>query len=396
MRSRRPSVTATRPKLVAALAVVLVSLAGPLASCSQSRTQANLQTADPTSSVSTIDRSPGPTNALGTTTLVLEDPERSMPGRLGGAAPRQVQAVVRFPVDSAGNLSQGTHPLVVFAHGYQTTTQAYSQLLDDLALKGSVVVAPEFPGESTALSGPVDRGDLDQESCDLGMLADLALQAPPPELDGRRLRGVVYVGHSDGALAAAEVGFAPMCGTTKTQGVVVLSGDIPSEFRDSPPLLAIVGTDDEVNPAYNTQRLWEQAPSQSWLVTVNGGSHAGPFMGDDNTDAVAALIDAFVHGVTNSLLIQDFSSPLFDPSLDLDLILASTIDPYRLTLFASTIPRLGPFMIAPSPPTDQDSPIQDSPIQDSSSQDQSNQAIASPDTPPRPTTPLLEPSLVTS
>ena len=63
----------------------------------------------------------------------------------------------------------------------------------------------------------------------------------------------------------------------------------------SPPLLAIHGDADEVNPYWSSEQLFAEAQGSKWLVTVLGGSHTGPFTTGDVEPAVATLIADFLH-----------------------------------------------------------------------------------------------------
>ena len=62
----------------------------------------------------------------------------------------------------------------------------------------------------------------------------------------------------------------------------------------SPALLAATGTDDEVNPVGNTEKLWLHVPPPAWFLTVEGGTHLGTFTTDRDLARVDALIAAFV------------------------------------------------------------------------------------------------------
>ncbi len=62
----------------------------------------------------------------------------------------------------------------------------------------------------------------------------------------------------------------------------------------SPALLAIHATDDEVNPFESSRTLYDEAAGPAMLVAVNGGSHLGPFTTDGEEPEVAALAGAFL------------------------------------------------------------------------------------------------------
>ena len=63
----------------------------------------------------------------------------------------------------------------------------------------------------------------------------------------------------------------------------------------SPPLLAIHGDADDVNPYWASEQLFADATGPKWLVTVLGGSHLGPFTTGSVEPTVATLIADFLH-----------------------------------------------------------------------------------------------------
>ncbi len=244
----------------------------------------------------------GPPWSVAQTTLIYTDPSRSTPARGSEAAHagRVLRTVIRWPVTRGGVLSPGSHPLVVFAHGYAVSTNTYSALLDDLAAAGMIVAAPEFPGESAALSGPPDEADLVNEPCDLNFVAAALERQPPAALTGAlAVAPLAFVGHSDGATAAASAGYSRNgCNGLVPVVVVALSpDDIPvnKAFHGSAPvLLAATGTADEINPVSHTEKLWLHVPPPAWLLTVNGGTHLGTFTTDPDRPDVDAIIGAFI------------------------------------------------------------------------------------------------------
>ena len=60
-------------------------------------------------------------------------------------------------------------------------------------------------------------------------------------------------------------------------------------------MLAIHGTDDEVNGFSASQSLFNQDSGAKWLIAVDGGSHTGPFTTDDSVVEVGAVTADFLH-----------------------------------------------------------------------------------------------------
>ena len=109
------------------------------------------------------------------------------------------------------------------------------------------------------------------------------------------------IGHSDGAVTAAGVGFNDDAADPRVGAVVTLSGAeaffpgavVRGSAADSPALLAVHGTADEINPFAASQTLFDDATGPKWLVGVTGGSHLEPFTTDPVRTRVAALVATF-------------------------------------------------------------------------------------------------------
>jgi hypothetical protein len=235
-------------------------------------------------------------------TLELYDPTRSTPARGAGPAHpgRALRTTLRWPVSQDGNVAPGRLPLVVFAHGYDVSAATYSVMLDDLTRAGLIVAAPEFPGESTAYPGAAVESDLVNEPCDMEFVAASLERRPPAALRvALQHAPLIVAGHSDGATAAAWVGYASTCSTVPIRAVVALSpDDVPMtgafRFGTPPVLLAMSGTADEINPLAHTLALYRHVPTPAWLVTVDRGRHLGTFTTDPDLARIDAMIADFV------------------------------------------------------------------------------------------------------
>jgi hypothetical protein len=150
------------------------------------------------------------------------------------------------------------------------------------------------------LAGPPNESDLANEPCDLKFVATSLERQPPVGLAGALARApLVFAGHSDGATAAAWAGYSTNdCRGPNPVAVVALSPDDivvkADPFGSSPALLAATGTDDEVNPVRNTEKLWLHVSRPAWFLTVQGGTHLGTFTTDRDLARIDALIAAFV------------------------------------------------------------------------------------------------------
>ena len=219
-----------------------------------------------------------------------------MVGFSASNGPRSFAVTVWYPA------APGRYPLVVLAHGYGASASSYEDMEVQLAGSGFVVAAPDFPFTS-ANSEWLDRGDVVNQAADISALIT-ELTAPetvPAALRGRIARGPVgVIGHSDGGITAAAVAYNSSVADSRVGAAVVLSGaEIMyggSWFTTaSPPLLAIHGDADEVNPYWSSEQLFADATGPRWLVTVRGGGHVGPYTNGWVEPAVAALIADFLH-----------------------------------------------------------------------------------------------------
>ena len=219
-----------------------------------------------------------------------------MVGFVASDGPRQFAVTVWYPT------SPGRHPLVVLAHGYGASAAAYEDMEVQLAASGFVVAAPDFPFTS-ANSEWLDRGDVVNQAADISaLITDVTTpETVPAALRGRIADGPVgVIGHSDGGITAAAVAYNSSVADGRVGAAVVLSGaEIMyggSWFTSaSPPLLAIHGDADEVNPYWSSEQLFADAPGPRWLVTVLGGGHVSPYTNGWVQPAVAALIADFLH-----------------------------------------------------------------------------------------------------
>ena len=219
--------------------------------------------------------------------------------------------------------ANGAFPLVVMVHGYAAAASDYEILDTQLAAAGFVVAAPDFPRSSRAVTTSPSR-DIVEQATDVSFVLDqlLDLETVPTPLFGSIKDGPVAVmGHSDGGVTAAGVAFNSAATDPRIAAAVVMSGGAfglsGSWFTgDNPPaLLAIHGTADEVNPYASSQSLYDEATGARWLVSVNGGSHAGPFTGTADGDASVSDVGALIAGFLHAYLEGDATAAAQLPAL---------------------------------------------------------------------------------
>lgn len=244
--------------------------------------------------------------AVGVTTVTLTDPTRSTPGRgdTPASSERTLSVVVRYPtvgMPAADEIVDAPplepSPLVMFAHGFDASSETYAALLHDLAASGFVVASPEFPLSSSAYPGEPDESDIPEQARDMSFIISelTGVNAPAAVTDMIEPGPVGLVGHSDGAVTALLTAYSPEFADVRVGAVAAISGDFDTFGGNwfstaSAPLLAIHGEYDEINPFYSSELLVDNDPYAATLVGVAGASHLGAAIDPANTSAVARLI----------------------------------------------------------------------------------------------------------
>lgn len=198
-----------------------------------------------------------------------DDPARS---------PRVLTTTVWFPRGVPGS-----HPLVLYSHGFLSTRDGGAYLAEWLASRGYVVAAPDHPLTARwSWHGRVVE-DVVHQPADLGFLIDTILGWDDDErpfdgtIDPARI-GVM--GLSLGGLTATLAAFHPRLRDPRIRAAVSLAGPMtifePGFFATATtPFLMIAGDADVVvDYATNAARVPATVPG-SQLVTITGGSHAG-------------------------------------------------------------------------------------------------------------------------
>ena len=205
---------------------------------------------------------------------------------------------VRYP--SGGG---GPWPLIVFGHGYAATPGIYAHLLDAWALAGYVVAAPLFPlGNRHAPGGP-DEADIVNQPRDLSFVISALLAASRSgsgPLHGRvDPSHVGAAGQSDGGETAFAAAYDRPFRDPRIDAAAILSGaqlpGRPFAFPGgSPPLLAVQGTADRINPPRYTDAFYAAAPRPKYLLKLPGAGHLGPYTTEEpQRDVVEKATTAF-------------------------------------------------------------------------------------------------------
>lgn len=192
-------------------------------------------------------------------------------------------------------------PLVVFAHGFTLTPDTYAALLDAWARAGFVVAAPVFPGENAHARGGPSQADLVNEPADIHVVISKLLRTSLP-IDARH---IAVAGQSDGGVAALGAGYALRLRDRRIDAAIVMSGAWRRgwTFAHGPPLLAIQGTADPINPPANTSAYFALASPPKRLLWLEGAGHLPPYTTNARERAIVeratiAFLDRYLRGTT--------------------------------------------------------------------------------------------------
>lgn len=235
--------------------------------------------------------------AVGLRVIRLVDSSRTIELANGTAEPRALLTYVRYPaLGSPGGTdvrnapaarTDGPFPLVVFGHGFALTPTVYASMLQSWAHAGYVVAAPVFPLENTNAPGGPDESDLTNQPGDMRFVISRMLAASGATsgpltglIDQTR---IAVAGHSDGGDTALAVAYDRNYRDPRVSAAVILAGaEMPGveEFTfppGSPPLLAIQGTADTVNPPSSTEAFFGPAQRPKYLLNLPGAKHLPPY-----------------------------------------------------------------------------------------------------------------------
>ena len=237
-----------------------------------------------------------------TAVLTFVDRRRVVRRGDGSTASRRLVTVVRYP-ERVGGRSSGEvrpRPLIVFGHGFALSPRPYVRLLRHWARAGYVVAAPAFPGERAGAPGGPVRTDLINQPADVKFVIGRLLRAS--EATGGRLAGTIdgdriaVAGHSDGGNTALAVAYDPRFRSRRIDAAVILAGaDLPgiAPFRfpaSGPPLLAVQGSADVINPPRDTARFFARAQPPKLLLTLQRSGHFAPYMTQQPQLAVVSRV----------------------------------------------------------------------------------------------------------
>ena len=207
--------------------------------------------------------------------------------------------------DTEAPVAAGTYPLVVFAHGFDVDADTYGTLLSNLAQDGYVVAAPEFPMTSSDYPGSADEGDVANQAGDMSFVisAMTSISSVPGAVAGHvDATHIAVMGHSDGGVTAAAVAFNSVVRDTRINAAVIVSGamiDYPGPWFSAggPPMLAVHGTADPINPFTASQQLFDTDPGPRALLAVTGAGHLPMLTTQPYESAVVRVVADYLDNV---------------------------------------------------------------------------------------------------
>jgi dienelactone hydrolase len=220
-------------------------------------------------------------------------------GTYEGAPDRTIVAAVTYPVFSSVS---GKLPLVIRAHGFGGFRYDSTDLTDQLASRGMIVVSPEFPLSNLTAPGGPTLLDLDEQITDISYVIDqlIAVSSTPGSfLEGKIDQSRIgVVGHSLGGATVLGAAYHPTLADHRIKAVVALA-PLSCIYQHafyaggSAPLIIVSGTADIVTlPASNHLAAYANANPEKYLVSLDGGLHtnfANDFLHDDSLNADDAL-----------------------------------------------------------------------------------------------------------
>jgi acetyl esterase/lipase len=282
---------------VAAVIAVVIALWPSATGRSTVRLVAGRDSTTTVPSPTTTTQPAGPPYAVADETETFTDPTRPTPARgdVPGHPGRTLVTVIRRPVGLKGPL-----PLIVFAHGWNSSPAAYETLLDTWAASGFLVAAPTFPDSASTLPGdPISN--YPEQALDMSFVITKLLGGVAGPVDPTK---IAVAGHSDGGTDIALLALNSIYADPRIRAYLSLSGEIPAgvdgTWSAATPgsLFVAVGTDDEYGLYPRAQQIFTSADMPKVFVTLDGGDHLQTFIGDTpGAEAMRAETVAFLRTV---------------------------------------------------------------------------------------------------
>lgn len=212
---------------------------------------------------------------IGHTTITFNDPSRTGGFGSGGGPGRQIQTEIYYPAATTGtnvSLTGGSHPVIVFGHGFVMAWDAYQNIWEELVPRGYILVFPRTEG---GFSPSHNEFGLDLALCVTKLQEQNTL--PASIFYNGVTTNSAIMGHSMGGgatfLAAANnstiqtiIGLAP---AETNPSAIAASGQV------TVPALVMSGSSDGVTPPATHHLPIYNALANvcKHFVSVTGGAH---------------------------------------------------------------------------------------------------------------------------
>ena len=229
--------------------------------------------------------------------VTLTDTTRTTPanGTYPGAPDRTLVTTIWYPTDNhdAAQVLDapftanggGPRPLIIRAHGFSGFRTDSLYMVQHLASRGYIVVAPDFPLSNLNAPGGPTLADIDKQAGDVSFMIDYAIAENTNSssfLSGHvDTDKIGAIGHSLGGATVLLATYHPTVRDPRIDATVALS-PLGCVFLDNffdtvnTPLMIEGGTVDLITP-YNSNHLqpYGLANAPKYLVTMDGGTHLG-------------------------------------------------------------------------------------------------------------------------
>ncbi len=206
-------------------------------------------------------------------------------------------------------------PLVVFSPGYQIDPSVYVPLLQAWASAGYVVAEAVYP--DTAPGSPQIEYDMINHPGELSqvistLLGDSSSGSVPfaGRIDSNE---IAVAGQSDGGDVSLAAVANTCCTDHRIKAAVILSGAEAQLFpgtyytgTGNPPILAIQGDADTINPPGCSAQLYDGAAPPRYYLDLPGATHLSAYTGSGPqfgavTEVSTAFLDGYLKGVSGRI-----------------------------------------------------------------------------------------------
>ena len=223
---------------------------------------------------------------VGFAEIELEDRSRptSSNREYRGHTSRKFEGGLWYPAVEDDGVAPGSHPVVIFSHGFGADYNSGEYLAENLASRGYIVLSMSYPLTNTdAPGGPLVRDVANQPedvSFFINSLLDMDTEQGSILYQRIDAASIGAMGISLGGMTTAMAAFHPSKGDERIKAAISLAGpsamfsDKFYQHKELPFLMIAADKDALVNYATNAQPVLERVRGAT-LINIKGGSHIG-------------------------------------------------------------------------------------------------------------------------